>query len=151
MSGYWAVGSFVIATAPAMVMRIAMTIATIGRRMKNSAMDCPLPLGLFGGLRLGCFALGSFPRRRRSLRRVDGHSGSDPLQPLHDDLVSGLQALLDDPHVPVDRAGLDDLDRDLVVRPDDRDLVAALELRHRALRHEDRALLDVQGDADLGV
>src|SRR3954470_22364460 len=36
MSGYWAVGSLPIATAPAIVVRIAMTIAMIGRRTKNA-------------------------------------------------------------------------------------------------------------------
>ena len=46
MSGYCAVGSFVIATAPAIVIRIAMTIATIGRRTKK-APTALLP-GLFG-------------------------------------------------------------------------------------------------------
>ena len=44
MSGYCAVGSFDIATAPAIVIRMAMTIATIGRRMKNSAMGLLLPV-----------------------------------------------------------------------------------------------------------
>ena len=35
MSGYWDVGKVSIATMPMMTVRIAMTIATIGRRMKN--------------------------------------------------------------------------------------------------------------------
>src|SRR5689334_9848830 len=144
MSGYCAVGSLVIATYPAIVVRIAMTIATIGRRTKRA------PMRLLPGLR-GRRTGGARGRRAPGLLRDDRHARPDPLDALDDDPVAGLQALLDDPLVAVDGSGLDDLDGDLVVRADDADLVAPLELGDGALRNDDRALLDVHRDAHLGV
>src|SRR5512134_2861297 len=51
MLGNWAVGSPVMATRPTIVVRMAMTIATIGRLMKNRAMTDYLfpPLAGAGG------------------------------------------------------------------------------------------------------
>src|SRR5215472_9159080 len=112
MSGYCAVGSFVMATAAAIVIRIAMTIATIGRRTKK-APTC---------------LLGAFRRCASRFLGHDGHPGPDALQALHDDSVAGVQTFLDDPQVSLDRPGLDDLDRRLVVRSHDGDLIAALKL-----------------------
>src|SRR5215813_680705 len=133
MSGYWAVGSFVIATAPAIVISTAMTIATIGRRTKKAPTG--LLSGLFGGVRLCCF-------RGRASRFLghDGHPGPHALQTLDDDLVAGLEPLFDDPQIAFLWPRLDNLDRRLVIRADEPDLVAALELVDCALRHEDRAL-----------
>src|SRR6516225_887772 len=130
MSGYWAVGSLLIATAPAIVIRIAMTIATIGRRTKKAPTGL-LPC-LFRRLRLG-----SLGRGAAGFLRHDRHPGPHPLEPLDHDLVSRLQSFLDDPEVAIDDAGLHDLDRDLVVGSHHAHLVTALELRNGALRHED--------------
>src|ERR1700751_4580922 len=121
MSGYCAVGRFVIPTDPAIVFRIAMTIATIGRRTKRA------PMRLLPGLRRRGAGRARVRTAPRFLRH-DRHARADPLDALHDDLVAGLQALLDDPLTPVDGTRLDDLDRDLVVRSDDPDLVAPLQL-----------------------
>src|SRR5580700_5140661 len=46
MSGYCAVGSDSIATMPTITVRIAITMATIGRRMKNLDMSYLAPVGL---------------------------------------------------------------------------------------------------------
>ena len=48
-------------------------------------------------------------------------------------------------------ADLHRAERDLVVRSDDRDLIRALDLLHRALRHEERAAHGLRGGSDLGV
>src|SRR4029453_2601542 len=142
MSGYWAVGSFVIATYPAIVVRIAMTIATIGRRTKRAPTDL-LP-GFLG-------------RRRRRIRggrgllRRDGHARLHALQPFHDDPVSGLEPLVDDVRASLGGAELDDLDRHLVVRSDDANLVASLQLADGPLGNENGALAGVHSNAHLGV
>src|SRR5262245_24203241 len=123
MSGYCAVGSFVIATTPAMVVRIAMTIAMIGRRTNNA----PMVLGP-----------GFLRRRGRSgggggFRRHDGHSRTHSLDSLDDDLVSRLDSFVDHVHVPFRRSDLDHLHGHLVVGSDDGDLVTALELADGSL------------------
>ena len=43
MFGYWDIGSWRIETAPRMMMMIAMTLAKIGRSMKNFDMIVALP------------------------------------------------------------------------------------------------------------
>src|SRR5580692_8885268 len=49
ISGNCEVGSESIATTPRMTVMIAMTMATIGRRMKNFDIESYLPAGLFAG------------------------------------------------------------------------------------------------------
>src|SRR5258705_5242944 len=97
MSGYWAVGSFVIATYPAIVVRIAMTIATIGRRTKNAPIVL-LP-GFFG--RRGLDPCRPVSARRRGLLRRDLHAAAHPLDALDHDAVARIQPLLDHPHASV--------------------------------------------------
>jgi hypothetical protein len=46
ISGYWAVGSVSIVTTPTRTVRMAMTIATMGRRIKNLDMNYLAPVGL---------------------------------------------------------------------------------------------------------
>ncbi len=96
MSGYCAVGSFVMATAPAIVIRIAMTIATIGRRTKKA------PTGY-----VPVFSAGAGLRRPARLEASLGTTvmpEPHALQSLDHDPVSRLQALLDHPEVPFDAA-----------------------------------------------
>src|SRR5215471_4954807 len=126
---------------------MAMTYATIGRRTKKAPM-ADLLSGFFG-----CCGL-CLRRRRRGRRRLPGrhlHAAPHPLDAFDHDAVAGGEALLDDPHAAVAWPQRDDLDRRRVVGADDRDLVAALQLADRALRHEDRPLLDVDRDAHLSV
>ena len=46
MSGYCAVGNDSIATMPTITIKIAITMATMGRRMKNFDMSHLAPVGL---------------------------------------------------------------------------------------------------------
>src|SRR5208283_4644067 len=72
--GNWAIGRETSATAPTMTVRIAMTIATIGRLMKN--FDTAR---LLGGL------------RRRIRHGVHQRAVPDLLDPVGHDPVAGLQ------------------------------------------------------------
>src|SRR6266446_1052686 len=140
MSGNCATGSPPSATRPAMTVTMAMTIATIGRPMKNR--DMPL------------FPRGRRGRRRRGFRgrlRVDDDARLDLLDSLDDDPLSGGEALLDDPETADAIPGRDRPDLNLVARTDDGDLEEALQLGHRPLRNEDRARFDVRGRAHFRV
>src|SRR3954469_6630684 len=79
MFGNCAVGRLSIATTPMMTIRIAITIATIGRLMKKFAMK----LSALRSLR-GCL-------------RIDQHAFFDLLLALDDNLLSGIQSFGDDP------------------------------------------------------
>src|SRR3954471_17542458 len=102
-------------TAPIRVIRIAMTIATIGRRMKNLDM-------------IGCLTTRRRGGRRRWGPRLRVHHRAFPrfLDAFDNDLVTGLESFLDDPIVVDPPAHFDGLDMHLVVRPHDRDLVSSL-------------------------
>src|SRR5260370_2126746 len=78
MFGYCAMGNWNMATRPTITMRIEMTIATMGRLMKNLAMALARPLGL-GQRGFDLLA---------SLYSVDS---------LDDDPLARLQPLPDDP------------------------------------------------------
>src|SRR5262245_44055880 len=97
---------------------MAMTIATIGRRMKKFAMRL-LPAG---GRR------GRSRSRRRLRLGLDLHLGRghglavlDLLDALHHHAVSRRQTALDDPELADALAGLDRAEGGLAVRVDDRD------------------------------
>src|SRR5512139_4349975 len=90
----WAMGSPVMATRPTIVIRMAMTIATIGRLMKNLDMPDLLLLALGGGGRRRCRLCFAF---RGGLRRGDPDPGLDLLDPLDHDPLAGFQSLVDDP------------------------------------------------------
>src|SRR4051812_43508450 len=88
--GDWAMGSPSSVTAPISTVTIAMTIATMGRRMKNAEITSA-PLGL-----------GRRARRRRArgrAHRLRDHDSAvaDLLHALDDDLVVLLHARSDDP------------------------------------------------------
>src|SRR5512134_4029209 len=151
MLGNWATGSPVMATMPTMTMRMAITIATIGRLMKNRAMpDLPL-LALGGGGRRG----GRRGRRRRGafrsgLRRGDPDAGLDFLDPLDHDPLAGFHPVVEDPQGADPFSGHDRPELDGVVCAHHRDEEFPLHLRHRALRHQQRPLLRLQGRAHQG-
>src|SRR5512139_4079395 len=94
MLGNWAMGSPVMATRPTIVIRMAMTMATIGRLMKNLDMPDLLLPALGGGGRRGCRFCFPF---RGGLRRGDPDPGLDLLDPLDHDRLAGFQPLFDDP------------------------------------------------------
>src|SRR5512140_3726142 len=144
MSGNCSTGRPSMATRPPRTVRIAMTIATMGRLMKKRATASP-PRGR-----------GERRRRRRSPggRRVDGRHGRPRLharKPLHDDALAGGKAALDDPQVSDAFCRLDRPDLGLVVGADDGDLKRALHLVDGALRDEDRALAHLHDRPDLRV
>src|SRR6478672_1991684 len=110
---------------------MAMTIATIGRRMKKR--DTSEPLGSRGcGLRLH--------------NRVVLERGG-----VEDDAVSRLQPFLDDPAVANPLAEIDRADGRVVVGRQHADLMSTLKLRDRALRHEDNLLPDGGLRADAAI
>src|SRR5262245_46880102 len=132
MFGYSATGSCTIATTPRMTMRIEITMATIGRLMKN-----------FDMIRL--------LRRARLSRQADLLAGAHPVAAFDDDPLSRLQPLGHDPERAEARTDLDGADVDGVVGFHDGDLVHALDVLDGALDHEERALLHVDDRPDLGV
>src|SRR5438093_12222385 len=120
-------GSCTIATRPKITMRMEMTMATIGRSMKNRAM-----VGLLRArARLG----------GRVRHQPDFLAGTYPVAALDDDPLAGLQPLRHrpqraNPHIDLDRA---DVDR--VVGADHGDLMNALHVLDGTLRDQERGLL----------
>src|SRR4029453_1825429 len=100
-------GSEIMTIRPISTMRMEMTMATIGRLMKNLAMGRPrlLPRATGGGrgaLRRGSCGRGGGPAHGRGGLRVRGH-GLDLLPSLHlvesldNDPLAGLESLGNDP------------------------------------------------------
>src|SRR5512146_1037244 len=93
MLGYCAMGSPSIATTPTITMMIEMTMATMGRLMKNfDTATYPFP-------GRGCPRARWALLLRRYVRgvgfRVDDESVLDLLDALGDDALAGLQTFLD--------------------------------------------------------
>src|SRR5262249_58853943 len=108
-------------------MRMEMTMATIGRSMKNR--------GMVGLLR-------SRARLRGCGRRQpDFLAGAHPVPSLDDDPLPGLQPLSHNPERADARVGLDGADVDRVVGADHCDLMNALHVLDGALRDQERRLL----------
>src|SRR6185295_9994695 len=121
ISGYCATGSVGNDTTPAMTIRMAMTHATIGRRMKNRLNTRPV-------LRT---------RRRRGVRRelleggFDGDAGPGALEAVDHDAVRGVQPLDHDTHRPVERADLHPPDFDGVLVVDHQRIAPGLVRQER--------------------
>jgi hypothetical protein len=125
-------GSPSMATSPTMTIRIEMTMATMGRLMKNFDMvltPCSAGAGAAGSER----AWG------------DGHApGRTFWVPSAITCSPGFQSLVDDPVGSDPFSDLHRPDIDLVVRSDHGHQVLALHFRDRPLRHEQRAFLGLQ-------
>src|ERR671925_382559 len=107
MSGYCSIGSAKIESAPASMMRSAMTIAKIGRSMKNLAMPSPLlRCDRCGGLRSGHLRDLHGGARLRALHAADDHA------------IALFQAAFDDPLLTIGAGDLQLTQRDLVVGTD---------------------------------
>src|ERR1700690_2884140 len=132
--GNWAIGSPRKATRPRITVMIAMTIATIGRLMKNFD-TARLPGGLCRGERKG----------------IHQRAVPDLLQPLSDDPVARLQPGKDGDEVAERLADRRRHDVDPVVGVDRGKLVAPLELVQGAPGDEERALLGPNDGADARV
>src|SRR4051812_29819801 len=110
MLGNWATGRLTIQTTPISTMTMAMTIATMGRLMKNRYMPSLLRL-------LGCKRLG-----------VDRQALLGLLRSLDDHALAGLKPFFDN---PIGADALPHLDRpnvDFVLAVHNRQLVTALQL-----------------------
>src|SRR5882762_1579860 len=130
IGGYCSIGSATIDKAPATIIRIAMTIAKIGRSMKNLAMLLRL-----SGLD----------------RRLDGvHENSRLrfLHPRYDHPFAFVQSALHHPLVAQGPGRLDDARGDLVVRTHhERGGLALRVVRDADLRDEHRGVVDALVDA----
>ena len=115
-----------MATRPMMTMRMEITMATMGRLMKNLDMVSYLFSAGAGG---HC-------RFRREGLGHNGHSGPDLLGPLGNHLLSGLQALVDKPVGTDPFPDLHRPDIDFVLRSNHSHQVFPLDLGDRPLRHE---------------
>src|SRR5450432_3883234 len=124
--GNCAIGSETSATAPTTTVMIAMTIATMGRLMKN-----------FDTERLFC----GFRGRERD--GVHEDALADLLSSVHHDPVAGMQPGLHDDVVTDLGARRHCHDMRVVARIDCGQLVSALQLGQRPLGHYQRALLGV--------
>src|SRR5262249_47699185 len=140
MFGNCAMGSCTSDTKPRSTIRMEMTIATMGRLMKNFDMIwVGLPrLLLFGGLRrrVRCRRGASlFSRERHWIHR---RALTHLLHPFGHDALSRFHVAGDHPIRADLFAGLYRADADFVVRADDGDEIAALHVGHGALRHQQR-------------
>src|ERR1035438_441357 len=89
--GNWEIGRVVIETRPTKTMRMAMTMATMGRLMKKRYITTT---GIGSFLGHSCRSIG----RSWFIRlRINHGSLLDPLRALHDDPVIGCQPFLNQP------------------------------------------------------
>src|SRR5689334_9584925 len=119
--------------SPSTTVMIEITIATIGRRMKNSATRAPLLRGL-----------------RRDRLRAHDQPVTYPCQAVDHDRLAALQPVVDDPVVVDTRPGLDGADARRVVGADGRDLVGPLRLLDGTLRDGHGVVLGLEYGAHLG-
>src|ERR1700693_2706794 len=136
MFGNWATGKLMIVMVPRTTMTIEITIATIGRLMKN--LDMLLP-----------------SLRRRAVwhvrLRVYLHAGTDLLYSFGHHAISWLQSIRNNPLGADPVADLDCPYADLVLAIHNRYLIRALQLRHGTLGHQQRVFLDSDGRPNSAV
>src|ERR1700730_2267438 len=118
MLGNCATGRLRIVMVPTITMTMEITMATMGRLMKN--FDIGLP-----SLRLCRKRLG-----------VDLHARAHLLHTLDDDTVAAPQPVRNNPLGADPVADFDRSDADFILVIHHRDLIAALQLRHCTLRYK---------------
>src|SRR6185369_12258466 len=159
-AGYCSIGSPDSALSPTRTVRIAMTIATMGRRMKKWPMRSVFPAvrWRFGSRVRGRFRLRRRGRLRRRTGLFDGHDRrldrdavADFLQPFDDDLLAGREPAFDYPQRIDAFAGLDRTHRDLAVVGYDGHGVRGLQLLDGALRNQNCALAEIDRSAHPSV
>src|SRR6266571_8589264 len=133
MLGNCATGRLRIVMVPTITMTIEITIATMGRLIKN--FDIGLPSLAFRGKRLGVHL-----HARTHLLHTFGNHPIASLQPVRNNPI-GTDAVAD----------LNCADAYSVLAVDRCDLIAALQLRDSALRYQQRILLDSDGRANFAV
>ena len=160
MLGNCEVGRLSIATTPTMTMMIDITMATMGRLIKNFDMVYLPSLPAYGfSAAFRCVARCGARAARlvtvRLLRRVgmrmDGNAVHQLAVAFDHHLVARLESAGDHPVRADLRSYLHRLDMHLVVAVDDGHLIGALQLRDCALRHEKSVMLDLGLRAYLAV
>src|SRR5215472_8735193 len=135
MFGNWATGRLNIVIAPTISSTIEITIATMGRLMKN--FDIPL-----SSLRLVS---------RHERLWVHQRTSTNLLHALDDDAFTRLQPFINNPLVGRPVTYLDGPDGYLVVLAHNSYLIAALKFRNRALWDQKRTLSDVGRGPDSSI
>src|ERR1700677_1717536 len=133
MLGNCATGKVSMVRPPTSTMTIEITMATMGRLIKNLDMELPsrsVP-GKWPGVHL--------QSRTHLLHALGDHS------------FARLESLRNDPLVADTIADFDGLDGDLVVVVHRRDLIAGLQLGDGTLRHQQSALLNADNRAHFAV
>src|SRR5215469_14151790 len=137
MLGYWATGKLRNETIPAIVMIIEITIATIGRLMKNFAITPPGFLARRRFLRLWWLPRISRTCLRLLIRfRSHNHARPNLLDSLDNDLFPFFQSFGDNHLALKARPDLNRPNFGFVIRTNDSDLITSLKLHQRALGHE---------------
>src|ERR1700693_107624 len=148
MLGNCATGKLRTVREPTNTMTMEITMATMGRLMKNFDMD-RLSLSIHRSLahRPLLIDLGFCYERLG----IHVHSGAHSLNPFRYDSVAGIQATRDDPLVTDPVAHGNSSNVDFVVAIYDRDLIFDLQLRHCALRNKQRPRLGSDYGAHFAV
>src|SRR5216684_7819601 len=133
MLGNWAMGRLNMVIVPTRTKTIEITMATMGRLMKN--FDIGLPSLRLCGKWLG----------------VHLHARTHLLHSLDDHAFALLQPFRNNPLRADTVADFDRTNAHFVLAVHNRHLIAALQLRHRALRDKQRVFLDPDGRADFAV
>ena len=151
ISGNWAMGRLASATMPTMTNIMEMTMATMGRLMKNFDMASYFCSGPDWRRFLLSRSLRLSPLADVSVRlRIHDHALLYLLEPLHNHLVPRLQPLVNHPEA------VDTFSRfyrsyiDFVSGAYNGDLIASLKLRHRSLGYQQGVFLDLAFGTDLG-
>src|SRR3984885_6593945 len=126
MFGNCAIGRVAMVTAPTMTIRIAMTIATMGRFMKNFDMA----FDSFAFLAIGIQRLLDIALEWLGLYR---HSRPEILLAFDNHAVALLQSAIDDPHCVCSLSHLHGTHADAVVLIDNSNEIAALLFVHGRL------------------
>src|SRR5437879_1071550 len=129
-------GSCTMATTPTITMRMEITMATMGRLMKNLAIAGLLRRAGPGG------GHGLDPNLLAGARAIEA---------LDDDPLARLQPLRDDPQGAHARARFHGPYLDRVVGLDDGDLMHPLDVLHGPLGDEERVLLHLDDGTNLRV
>src|SRR5712692_5855889 len=133
MLGNWAMGRFSMVIVPTRTNTMEITIATMGRLIKN--FDIRSPSGSSHGKRLG----------------VHLHTGAHLLQALSHYAFAGFEPFLNNPLGADALADFDRLNAHFVVAVDDPYLEAALKFRNGPLRDQESALLDSRRPPHFGI
>src|SRR6202521_2643508 len=133
MLGNWAMGRLKMVIVPTITMTIEITMATMGRLIKN--FDMGLPSLTFHGKWLG----------------VHQHAWTDLLHALDNHAFASLQSVHNNPLGADTVADFDRSDAHFILVVQGRDLIAALQLRDCTLRYKQRILLDPDGRANFAV